>query len=57
MSESQRDAWYRSVATDEDERFAKSIAVASYGCCLLLLMAFLAFALGIAGLGWSMLGA
>lgn len=57
MGDSQRDAWYRSVATDEDERFAKSIAVASYGCCLLLLLAFLAFALGIAGLGWSILGA
>lgn len=54
MGEAQRDAWYRSVATEEDERFAKSIAVASYGCCLFLL---LAFALGIAGLGWSILGA
>ncbi len=57
MSESQRDAWYRSVATDEDERFAYAVCVASYGCCLLLLLAFLAFALGMIGLGWSMLGA
>ena len=56
MSESQRDAWYRSVATDEDERFARSVYVASYGCCLLLLLVFCACALGIVWLGWSMLG-
>jgi hypothetical protein len=56
MPESQRDAWYRSVTTDEDERIARSFYVASYGCCLLLLILFVAFALGIAGLGWSMLG-
>ena len=56
MSESQRDAWYRSVATDEDERFARSVYVASYGCCLFLLLLFCACALGIVWLGWSMLG-
>ena len=56
MSESQRDAWYRSVTTEQEERFARSIYVASYGCCLFLLLLFCAGALGIAWIGWSMLG-
>ena len=57
MSDSQRDAWYRSVATEDEERFARSIYVASYGCCLILLLLFFSGALGIVWLGWSMFAA
>lgn len=56
MSESQLDAWYRSVATEDEERFARSVYVASYGCCFLLILLFCLGALGIVWLGWSMLG-